>query len=262
MLETLKGNQYLSDDRLLLALYKLGMANRRHLSVVLGWTDATVKWRINKIRSERGKTAEEKNQWIQYYVPPHRSKMNLYYLGEKGLAYCVKALNQAKKKPVAHGQWEHYEGLYNIYLRVMESANQVVWRTTQEATEYLFRSYKLQKAEEWKKEPKLERETKKNLIHPDALVVINGKMFWMEFDNSTESSSQLEERMEGYIRVMNDLKETAPVVWVVKDAWRKADLQFVWGYTSKGHAVVPRMEFFVQGEEVDFLCSSPATSSN
>jgi hypothetical protein len=257
MLDILQHADYLAEDRLLLALYKLGMANRRHLSYLLGWTENTVGWRVHKIRSARGKTPEEKDEWIVSYSPSHRDKKHLYYLGSKGMDYCVRVLNQPKKKPVSQGQWAHYEGLLDIYMRLIDRNGKegLKWLTTHEATDYLFRMYKLENAEEWRKNPKLEKETRKRLIRPDALLAVNGNTFWIEFDNSTETSSQLEEKMEQYIKVLTDLEDPSPVVWVVKDYWRKTDLQFIWGYTSKGYPTVPKMEFFVQGEEVNFLLS-------
>lgn len=248
-------------DRFIMVLYELGMADRHHLSSVLGWKENTVRWAIRELRS-RGAAPEEKDEWLSFKTPTHGRRKHMYALGPRGIQYAQSTMMQRSSiKEVSDSQWGHYLGLNNILVRLIESVGRekLKWYNTFEATDYLFRAIKMMKKEEWEKNPKLEREDRRKIIRPDALISIEDQMYWLEFDNDTEWTRQIESKMNDYVETLTSIQDPNPVIWVTTSERRCNFLKEIWEYTRLNFDLVPKMYFFEEGQETELFCPSSLT---
>ena len=81
------------DEQLMAMLYDLGMATKRQLLVITGWSNYTLDWRLKQIRS-RADIPEERDQWVRSYPVPRQKRLfayvcvliNLKLLGQRDAA--------------------------------------------------------------------------------------------------------------------------------------------------------------------------------
>lgn len=248
-------------DRFIMVLHELGMADRRHLGSVLGWKENTVRWAIREMRS-RGSTPEEKDEWLSFKTPARGRRRNMYALGSQGIQYAQSIMMQrGSVREVSDGQWGHYLGLNNILVRLIESVGRekLKWYNTLEATDFLFRAMKMMKKEEWSKNSKQEREDRRKIIRPDALISIEDQMYWVEFDNDTEWTRQIENKMHDYVETLTSIQDPNPVVWITTSERRCNFLKDIWEYSRLNFDLVPKMYFFEEGQEVELFCPSSLT---
>ena len=85
------------------------------------------------------------------------------------------------------------------------------------------------------------------------------KRFWIEFDNDTEGPRQIERKFHDYVRTLMPVVETSPVLWVTTNEQRRNYLERNWEAFSRQfyrNKPIPKMEFFVEGEETSYLMNS------
>ena len=87
-------------------------------------------------------------------------------------------------------------------------------------------------------------------IRPDAFIRLENQNFWIEFDNSTETSIQLLKKYRLYITNIARLEDFKNVIWVTKDVKRRDFLSKVW--KDYGNDVI-KMNFFSASEEIAYL---------
>jgi len=239
-----------ADEQLMAVLYDMGIATKRQLLIVTGWTENQLKWYLQRIR----KRETEEQKYLNSY--PLRFKYmgdtRGYSLNKAGIRY-VREMMQSdnmyvKEAPVA--QIRHYLGINEILIRLIEAGVQredIVWLSTAEATDYLSRLL----------EAHGEKIDRRRLIRPDARAVINKTAFWIEFDNSTERTRKLEGKFHEYVQALTLVRNQDPVVWVAVNRNRKEYLANQWEAVKKvnyeGRVDIPEMYFFVEGEELSFL---------
>lgn len=246
------------DEQLIAILYDLGMASKRQLLAVTGWNPLVLRNRLRSIR-KRGQTLEEKDLWLKAYpiagtLHNDRDSRVAYSLGRLGLEYAQDmALQTRRVREAPQAQVAHYLGINDILARLLEqgvSRDRITWQSSAEATDVL-----LQRWENRRKE-KLDR---RDLIRPDARLVLDGeRRFWLEYDNNTESSRQLERKFHAYVKTFTPIEEANPVIWVAIDRSRKDYLKANWSafvrlfYKNKQ---IPEMRFFIPGEDTHFFLS-------
>lgn len=248
----LNHSQLREDDQLIAMLYDLGIASKRQLLILTGWTPRALRWRMEQIRS-RGRTPEEKDQWLRSFPVAKREEVIAYSLGKLGMRYAQEMrfeYNRGREAP--QSQVAHYIGTHDVLIRLLEKGiqrDQVQWLSSVEATELLLRMW------EWNKKEINRRE----LIRPDARLIFSEKRYWVEYDNNTEGPRQLERKFHDYVKTLIPINENSPILWVTFDEQRKDYLARNWGafcrqfYQDKP---VPTMEFFVEHEDTQYLLSN------
>lgn len=239
-----------SVDKLLLSLYDHGAFSPRQFCVLAKWELATLRVMIHRLRK---KVANQ--QWIQTDPTSYHLDRTYYALGKGGLAYCGRKLNKRVSTRLldeVRAQHTHILGLNEILVRLIESEadrKQLIWLSTKEATDYLYRLCRMQNHDIRKQE----------LIRPDAYFSLTGQSYWIEYDNSYEGPFELERKMISYVEVLESLQKwqnQSKVIWVVRDKSRKQYLEKIWHSLQKLNLVQPkslRMYFFVAGAETFFL---------
>lgn len=308
LLERIHHPDLKADQRLLVAIDELGISTRQHLSTVLGWTENSVQTYIHRWRqkgpdqedvkrlNELKKTIHQawgrksdvplhirkeyheiydriqmsRNQWIEIYYPPKHAKLSCYKLGPRALEYLQGFSSNGKIGVRSNLQWGHYLGLNDILIRLIKADpnGNLEWYGTQEATEYLFRQMEFVFREEWANDPKKARNDRRQIIRPDAYVSIDDRYYWVEFDNGSEGTRKIEEKMTEYIVTLNRIDNDDPVVWIARDEKRRDELRDIWEYKKLDFTLderddqdeeiskIPNMHFFKAGDEVEFFIPS------
>jgi len=231
------------EEQLMAILYEMGIANKRQLMAVTGWTLPNVEWVIHKIRS-RGATKEEKNEWLRSF-PITTTREMAYALGKKGIRYVQDMMEERQHvREAPEAQIMHFLGINDILVRLLEKVpkEDLVWLSSAEATDLLLRTW----------ERRGEERDKRHLIRPDARLGIRDRRYWIEYDNDTEGARKLERKFHGYVH----LNDSTPVIWVAPSEERRDYLQKLWQNIVRlfySDHPVPEMHFFVAGEETAFL---------
>lgn len=224
----------------------------------------------------------KKNQWIQIIHPPRDLKTTCYKLGEQGIQAIrsFRSLRLGKIEERSDAHWAHYLGTNDILVRLIRTIkgqhttmapilDRIKWYNTLAATDFLFRSMELMYLEEWKKDPKKAKDERREIIHPDAMLIIDEHLiYWIEFDRDTESPRIIERKLIEYVKTLNRVDNRNPVFWVTTSKRRRDELRDIWEYIQGTFEVVekltgeenqvtflPDMYFFEAGEEVEFFVS-------
>lgn len=237
---------YHKDEQMMAILYDSSMATKRHLMVLTGWPLLSIQSCFQKIRA-RGHTKEEKNEWLRSYRIPNRREM-AYALGKKGIRYVQDMMDERQHvREAPEAQITHFMGINDILIRIIESGvskDDILWLSSAEATDLILRK--------WERRGK--EMDKRHLIRPDARLGIRDRRYWIEYDNDTEGARKLERKFHGYVQ----LSDPDPVIWVAPNKKRRDYLQNLWRNTvrafySDSDYPIPKMHFFVAGEETPFL---------
>jgi len=240
------------DEQLMAVLYDMGITTKRQLLIVTGWTENQLKWYLQRIR----KRETEEQKYLNAYSLRirHKGDRRAYSLNKAGIRY-VKEMMQSdnlyvKETPEAHIR--HYLGINEILVRLLEGGVEregLIWLSTAEATDYLSRLLEVLG----------EKFDRRNLIRPDARVVLKHASFWLEFDNDTEPTRVLERKFRQYVNSLTLTNNTEPVVWVAENEKRRRYLAEQWEIVKtvsyEDRDDLPEMYFFVEGEDVAFMLS-------
>lgn len=265
-------------DRTMGIIRSLSMATVRQLQIVTGWSEYNIKSYLKSIRQladdpididledPRYKRALKKNQelwlrgWRLYPKGPFA-----YALGLEGIKYVDELKNEfnpTRKYYAPHGQMRHFTGTNEILCRVILAGYQVdAWYGQAETMSQLH--YKLSPFD--------------SPVQPDASIKIKGApTFFIEFDTGTENGNKIERKMYRYLELQNimesheDKLNVYPVIWVTFKESRKRFLEKKWKDAQKSFTYkfkrndsdqnkrslpnkIPKMYFFVEGEETHFL---------
>ena len=241
-------NEISPQDTLLLSLYDLGALSTRQFCTLTGWTPNKFWVTISRIRKAQGE------DWVISKSTKYHLDRYYYILGRGGLRYCGKLLRKKVSLNIINEfivQNRHILGLNEILVRLVESGvdrRKIVWLSTKEATDFLYRLYRHH-------DPGVE---KKDLLRPDARLVIEPHDIsaWIEYDNSTEGPLQIEQKYIRYIETLEALSKRDPVIWVARDKMRKQYLENIWESLRRlnyRNHWVPKMYFFSAGEEVSYF---------
>ena len=257
---------YTKKEKLLFVLFFLGMADRFQLAETMNCSVHNID-RMIKAWNHKLPPA---NRYILARRPA-RNRPRMYYLGPRGWTQVMQWLEEdrqyyGKKKKTA----SHYRGINEIFLRLVrrighdQLRDRLRWYSSQEAREIMIYPWSLARAEEWK-DPKVKEEEQQLITRPDARAVIDGRGFWIEYDNGTKREAPIKEQFRRYIESLSYLPAYTnvrnPVIWVVPDEKRRRQMKEWWSTVKhepnyEGLDWIPEMHFFVAGEETDFLLES------
>ncbi|GGE29068.1 hypothetical protein GCM10011571_34000 [Marinithermofilum abyssi] len=277
-----------AEERLLMVLDELGMADRNHIAAVLQWTDNSVRTIIHRLRS-KGISAEDRDRleqlkkeiqnkwgerreapaevrreyqtlsqsiqeardaWIRIIRPTKAAKRNnLYTLGVKGIQYCRQIILE-QQGTIKEKQDSHWGHYVGLNDILLRLIQSFGYEKLQWYGSYEATSYLFRSLDQLG-----EKYDRKKVIRPDALGVIDGQMVWFEYDNDTEWTQQIEKKMREYVETLTRIQDPNPVVWVAPSHERATKLQEIWEYIREEFDVIPKMYFFEAGKEIDWLQS-------
>jgi hypothetical protein len=246
-------------DQLMSILYYLGMASSSQLSTIMMVSERNFFSIYQQIRS-RAEKPEERDLWIHSYRAKSNRLGRMYALGPNGTKYAQELLGysgNAKVVTVTGGQMEHYRGLNEILVRILKQVDRahIKWYPTQEASYELYRQWEWKYHAKWRKDPKQQIRDRASLIRPDALLIIHGQRYWIEYDTGKEWLDQLEGKFKRYIDSFEPLDHQKNlVIWVTDSEKRAKNMQAIWEYRKKlTDKITPEMYFFESGEETQFI---------
>ncbi len=227
-------NNYRNFEKITGALFDLGIASRKQLLSVSSFSPPTLDRTLRELN--------KKELIIVGSLPDHRS---VYRLSQKGVLYSQSMTRNSSIKVAPESQIGHFLGLNDILERMVETfGRNFDWFNTREAADYLF-TLRLVKG------GINEADLQKTYIRPDAFVKFENQHYWIEFDNSTETSTQLLKKFRMYITNLNfRLEGYQNVIWITKDAKRRDFIKKIW--TDYENDTV-EMHFFSAGEEILML---------
>jgi hypothetical protein len=232
------------EHKLMAVLYHCGMASKRQLSVITGWTENEIEWAYKRIRQyekaskpmqlllneqKRKKAAgkaldQEKVQQLRIYRDELKNKRDQWMttfriadaidgdksvlaLGKKGIRFAANMMGEKAEEPPEE-QVSHYYGVVEILVRLMKMDRNSVkaWLFAYEAVDFLISQYERRKIEyDYRK-----------MIRPDAWARIGEQAFYLEFDNITEGPRKLEKKLHDYVITLDKLKATQRIDGQIK----------------------------------------------
>lgn len=201
------------------------------------------------------KHEQQKDEWIKIDTLAGSGK-SVYRLGIQGFTYVYQVMHRTNKpQELGEGQISHHVGLLEIFIRLVRRyrTEEIQWFGTWEATDFLFRNLEHLYRHEWEKDPQRARNERKEVIRPDARFFSGPNACWIEYDNGTEWTRQLEDKMKEYVATLARIENQDPIVWVTVNEFRKKKLEQIWEYVRQDYKNPPKMYFFKTGEETDFL---------
>lgn len=235
-------------DRLILALFDLGICTKPQLKTISGWTDNQIHGAIQRVRLAAGKKKAE--EWIRSWQPK-RNKPYVFALGPAGHAYAreLRGEYNGNGHPPAGQVW-HFVGLAEVLCRLMRSELEVLsWLSGRESASWLWHSLK-QKGDSNPSTP----------LRPDAMVQVRlrGKtpQWWMiEYDLSTEPPVRLIGKFMKYLSLSQILDlQKIPLLFVTVNERRKQIAMQAFEQAIRSHeATWDQIHFTVEGEEPDYL---------
>lgn len=286
-----------TSDKILMLLFEVGAARAEQLASLLDLKESSVqkkvflirkkgvspqeelkvkrlKREIDKYRANLGeadaetrseyqrlcvKHDQQKNEWIKIDTLAESGK-SVYRLGIQGLNYVYEFMQRSQRpQELGEGQLSHHVGLLDIFIRLIQRYGKdgFQWFSTWESTDFLFRNLELLYRDQWKRDPQRARNERREVIRPDARLFSKSKAFWIENDNGSEWTRQLEDKMKEYVATLARIENQDPIVWVTVNEFRKKKLEQIWEYVRQDYKNPPKMYFFKAGEETDFLGNTP-----
>lgn len=225
----------------------------------------------NTIRSLRLKIdKKEQNLWVKNIKTRYPNDYSCYSLGNAGLKYVSRNFGYPMMKETTQTQSAHSLGLTDVCIRLIDAVckEKMEWYGTKEAAQILYRMRKAQDI----------NLTEKNIIRPDAYLVMGQKNYWIEYDNCTEGTKRIEEKLMDYVTHLYALSSfwkdptgkrhspinRSPVIWITTQFQRKRYLESIWNQMIQLRLYeiwIPEMLFFVQSDETAYLlnCSQSET---
>ena len=188
-------------------------------------------------------------------------KQRFYTLSENGAKYVHRMIGNPRNAKGVDALANHQLGLIDILIRYTQYFGQegISWYATSEATD-LLAAMILQENSNI-----AEDDVKTGLIRPDAALLHDGNLAWIEFDNSTEGARQLQMKYNQYNTLLQKLDpDERHVAWVAKTEKRIHVMQAAWeGWMDRlgKENVFSSMSFFLEGDETQNIFHNLAISS-
>ncbi|MFB5191693.1 replication-relaxation family protein [Alicyclobacillus fastidiosus] len=227
---------YTDREKLIGTIYDSGVIRRSDLMFLLEWKRSKTDSHLLKLRQ----------QDMLLTSRDHHSE-TVYMLSESGVRAGHQLVGFDGKAVAMENQISHQLGVNDILLRYIRAHGRegVRWYSTREASDELWNLRK--------KQGNNDADIRKTYIRPDAAIRIPGKgIFWVEYDNATESSRQIRKKHGLYVTNLLATKDPRVnrVVWVTPTIERARWLQQRWDEFEENEV---EMLFFVAGEETSFL---------
>lgn len=264
VIDILRNEDLETQEKLMLLLFYLGMADRYQLATLLAKSVHTIDKTIKRLNK---KSREEKH--IISLTAPFNKGPRMYQLGPAGWKWVMGWIEEDRKYyERSESQKRHYRGMTEILIRIIETIGRdqalkcVSYYNTYEATVMFRYPWEVVRWQEWQ-DPKVRQEEEKELPRPDLCLEIGENSFWIEYDTANESPNKIKAKYRRYYRAFNQLAETSssrkPIIWVTTSQGRvkrmrhwlqmvKRELEF-----REMKNPPPEMFFFVEGEETKYL---------
>jgi len=236
-------------DRLILALYDLGICTKDQLKTVSGWTENQVAGAIRRVRDAAGKG--EGDKWIRSWQP-RQGKPFVFALGPAGHAYARDLrgeYNGGKNNVPPKGQVWHFVGLNEVLCRVVRSGLEVKsWLSGRESASWLYHQLLIRDESGKVSVPKTP-------LRPDAMMLVGNQWWMIEYDRGTETPMRLSEKFAKYLdlSLMLDLSEI-PLLFVTVSDQRVNTAEWAFRRALEAHqATWDKVFFMKEGQEVEFL---------
>lgn len=243
-------------DRLMGVIRSLSISDRAQLNTItkyFGWTEMMVEGALQRIR-KMGQTKEERDKWLISWQPRWRSPF-VYTLGEKGIDY-IKGIKDEPRTGsdyyITRGQVFHFMGTNEILCRAMRTGLIINgWLSSREVIQQLYFTLIERKIQNGI----VVANESKSPLQPDAVIIIDGVPYFIEFDTGSESPFRIEDKMHKYLTLDSLIGPIYPVIWVTitperKAAIERAGIRAMDKYNLNEN---PAMYAFVAGEETKFF---------
>lgn len=251
------------DQELLIHLYKMRMATRRNLAVVMGKTLGSIDQQLFALR--------RKGDYIRSFRPRGKHDQSVYYLGVDGAKIVGEILGKRVSFYEYRGaQARHFTGINDILTRLIDRIGldafkeATEWRFTGECRDALQAEWAellLENIQQGHISEDQAGDYLTRLIEPDASFTFNGQSNWLEFDNATESHKKLKRKLEDTIYTLVSIGDQSPIIWVITQRVpaRAQQLKRIWEEVQAeqigNYPYLPHMEFFLEGQETEYILS-------
>ncbi|KPV45488.1 replication-relaxation family protein [Alicyclobacillus ferrooxydans] len=234
--------QYTDTEKIVGAIYDAGCIRRSDLMEILEWKRSKTDAHLLKLRQREMLITRR----------DHRSE-TVYMLAENGVRFAQQLVGFDGKVITMEAQISHQLGVNDILMRFIRAYGRdgVKWYSTREASDELFNFRSMV--------GQSDRDIRTNYIRPDALILTpNDYIFWIEYDNATESSRQIRKKYMLYIQNLSVIDEVTygemrRVVWISPSVERTRWLEARWNEVKEKRNTNVEMRFFVAGEETHDL---------
>lgn len=273
------------EEELLGVIYKLRMVAADQLATVMGISSKYVQMLKSSLNKEGDMVvshySRRRGARRLPFPPEYKSGPRMYALGPSGKAVVEAILDQpVYLKKHTGRQAVHYFGVNDVLVRTLtrlieqESQGQedhpmarvrawerLQWLNSREAVEILEMAWAPILEDQKKKDQK---EFRTDWIHPDGRIIIDGKAYWLEYDNMTEQirnpegtgrATTIEDKMARYLFSMSPIQNTDPVIWITPSPLRRDNMKKVYEEIKEENSEMPEMIFCSPGEEQSILLS-------
>ncbi|MFD1674933.1 replication-relaxation family protein [Alicyclobacillus fodiniaquatilis] len=228
--------EYTDMEKIVGVIFDAGCIRRSDLMELLLWKRSKTDAHLLKLRQRE-----------MLITSRDRHSETVYMLAESGVRFAHQLSHIEAKIVTMEAQISHQLGVNDILLRYIRARGRegVRWFSTRESSDEL---YNLRK-----KQGNNDADIRRTYIRPDAAIWVPGKgMFWIEYDNATESSRQIRKKFSLYITNLFEAKDPRvnKVVWIAPTIERTRWLQQRWREMNESAI---DMQFFVVGEETHYL---------
>lgn len=239
------------EQKVLGVIYDAGAILQTDLSELLGISIRMVQHYVRRMNRE-AETPLILKRLMRSAL--HRKEAKRFYtLSEEGAKYAHKMIGNPRNAKGVDALAFHQLGLIAILMRTIRISRpeDVHWYSTSEATDLLAATL-------LQENPAIgEDDLRSQLIRPDAALLFNGQLTWIEFDNNTEGARQLQIKYSQYNSLLQKVDpEERRVVWVAKSEERIRVMGAAWrGWIERigEESTFADMHFFVEGQETTNL---------
>ncbi len=239
------------EQKVLGVIYDAGAILQTDLTEILGISIYMSQYYVRRMNGEQENPLIVKRLMRSAL---HRKEAKRFYtLSEEGAKYVHRMIGNPRNAKGVDALAFHQLGLIAILMRVIRVIGQegVSWYSTSEATDLLAATI-------LQENPAMsEDDLRTQLIRPDAALLHDGRLAWIEFDNSTEGARQLQIKYSQYNSLLQKVSpEERRVVWIAKDEKRVNVMRAAWrGWIERvGKDNAPAdMNFFVETQETELL---------
>ncbi|GGE16161.1 hypothetical protein GCM10011571_17250 [Marinithermofilum abyssi] len=292
-------------EEMLANIYKLRMIAAHQLAEIMDVSENYI-FELKRDLNKKGEMVishqpDRRRRGRLPYPDYYKVGPRMYELGPAGKAVVEDILGYPiHYKRLTGVQRTHYYGVNDILVRTlrrltaeeevrlpedrkqmarMQVLERLGWWNQGETAQILLASWRPKLEKKYgkgKEKERLERQSK--LAYPDARIEIDGKGFWLEYDNQTETIKNnkrrdpykkittIEDKMVRYIETMGPIQNKEPIIWVTPSTVRRDNIQKCWDKIKKSSKVqqiqlqakdlffYPEMHFCTLGEEQQMLC--------
>ncbi len=235
--------EFTNKEKLIGTLFDAGIIRRSDLMFLLCWRRSKTDSHLLSLRQQ---------QMLQTSRDSHGN--TVYMLDENGVRAAHQLCHLEAKIVKMQAQVSHQIGIIDILMRFIKVHGRegVRWYSTREASDELFNFRKIV--------GNTDAEIRSSYIRPDALISVPRKgIYFLEYDNATESSKQIRRKYTLYIQNLSIIDEYTEglmrrVMWVTPTVNRARWLEAKWNEIKNKRNI--EMLFYMAGQETSVLAGT------